>query len=121
MGEKQMNGFILLLLAIFCEVVGSSNLKASQGFTLVLPSIVTVLGYGLSFWLFSLSLRTLSLSTAYAVWAGLGVAGTTAVSVIIFRELLTMERVIAMLLIIGGVVLLHSDMENKQAEKERST
>ncbi len=59
-----MNGWALLLLAIVSEVAGSTALKASQGFSKLLPSLVVVLGYGLAFYFLSLSLKTIPLNTA---------------------------------------------------------
>lgn len=69
-----MSGWTYLFLAILSEILASSALKASQGFSRFLPSLVVVGGYGLAFYFLSLSLKTVPLSLAYAVWAGVGTA-----------------------------------------------
>jgi len=63
-----VNGWTLLLLAIVLEVIGSTGLKASQGFSKLLPSLLVVLGYAGAFYFLSLALKTIPLNTAYAVW-----------------------------------------------------
>lgn len=67
-----MNGWTLLLLAIVLEVIGSTGLKASQGFSKLLPSLLVVLGYAGAFYFLSLALKTIPLNMAYAVWSGAG-------------------------------------------------
>ena len=69
-----MSWWTYLFLAILSEILASSALKASQGFSRFLPSLVVVGGYGLAFYFLSLSLKTVPLSLAYAVWAGVGTA-----------------------------------------------
>ena len=71
-----MSGWTYLFLAILSEILASSALKASQGFSRFLPSLVVVGGYGLAFYFLSLSLKTVPLSLAYAVWAGVGTLPT---------------------------------------------
>ncbi len=69
-----MNGWWFLLVAIVSEVIGSTGLKASQGFSKLGPSLVVALGYASAFYFMSLALKTIPLNTAYAVWSGLGTA-----------------------------------------------
>ncbi|MEH7386902.1 multidrug efflux SMR transporter, partial [Bacillus sp. JJ1521] len=71
-----MNAYILLILAIISEVFGSSMLKATDGFKKFLPSVGVIIGYGLAFYALSLTLKTLPLGLAYAIWAGVGTALT---------------------------------------------
>lgn len=101
------NAFMLLLAAITSEIVGTTSLKFSDGFTRPLPSLIVVLGYGLSFYLMSLSLRHIPLGTAYAIWSGLGTAATAAIGVLIWKESLDSARLIGIALIIVGVVVLN--------------
>ncbi|MCC3359516.1 DMT family transporter [Bacillus sp. REN16] len=102
-----MNAYILLLLAIISEVFGSSMLKATDGFKRILPSLGVVIGYGLAFYALSLTLTTLPLGLAYAIWAGLGTALTALVGIIIYKETIDMKKILGFLLIIGGVILLN--------------
>ncbi|GAA3907386.1 multidrug efflux SMR transporter [Halomonas cibimaris] len=98
--------FIYLILAIVAEVVATSALKASAGFTRPVPSAVVVLGYGLAFYLLSLVLRTLPVGVAYAIWAGLGIVLVTLVGVVAFGERPDVPAVVGISLIVAGVVVL---------------
>ncbi|MCS7067691.1 MAG: multidrug efflux SMR transporter [Meiothermus sp.] len=102
-----MNGWWLLLLAIISEVIGSTALKASQGFTRLLPSVVVVLGYGLAFYFLSLTLKTLPLNTAYAVWSGLGTALIAVLGWLMLKEPMNSAIALGIALIIVGVVILN--------------
>ncbi|MET3290041.1 UNVERIFIED_CONTAM: multidrug transporter EmrE-like cation transporter [Brevibacillus sp. OAP136] len=98
--------YLLLLLAILTEIVATTSLKLSDGFTRLVPSIVVVIGYAVSFYMLSLSLRGLPLGTAYAIWSGLGTALTVVVGIILWQESISPLRIIGILTIIAGVVLL---------------
>lgn len=102
-----MNGWWLLLLAIISEVIGSTALKASQGFTRLLPSLVVVLGYGLAFYFLSLTLKTIPLNTAYAVWSGLGTALIAVLGWLVLKEPMNLPIALGIGLIIVGVVVLN--------------
>lgn len=98
--------FVYLVLAIVAEVIATSALKASMGFTRPLPSVVVVVGYGLAFYLLSLVLRTLPVGVAYAIWAGLGIVLVTLVGIVVFGEKPDLPAVLGISLIVTGVVLL---------------
>lgn len=98
--------FVYLVLAIVAEVIATSALKASVGFTRPLPSVVVVVGYGLAFYLLSLVLRTLPVGVAYAIWAGLGIVLVTLVGIVVFGEKPDLPAVIGISLIVAGVVML---------------
>lgn len=98
--------FVYLVLAIVAEVIATSALKASLGFTRPLPSVVVVVGYGLAFYLLSLVLRTLPVGVAYAIWAGLGIVLVTLVGIFVFGEKPDVPAVIGISLIVAGVVML---------------
>lgn len=98
--------FVYLVLAIVAEVIATSALKASMGFTRPLPSVVVVVGYGLAFYLLSLVLRTLPVGVAYAIWAGLGIVLVTLVGIVVFGEKPDLPAVLGISLIVAGVVLL---------------
>ena len=102
-----MKAWLLLALAVVSEVIADSSLKASQGFTRLVPSILAVVGYLSALFLFSTSLKTLPLSLAYAVWAGLGITGAVLVGVFFWREQLTLLHIVAIALIIAGIVLIN--------------
>ncbi len=98
--------FVYLVLAIVAEVIATSALKASLGFTRPLPSVVVVVGYGLAFYLLSLVLRTLPVGVAYAIWAGLGIVLVTLVGIVAFGEKPDLPAVVGISLIVAGVVML---------------
>ena len=98
--------FVYLVLAIVAEVIATSALKASMGFTRPLPSVVVVVGYGLAFYLLSLVLRTLPVGVAYAIWAGLGIVLVTLVGIVVFGEKPDLPAVIGISLIVAGVVMM---------------
>ncbi|WP_286201478.1 multidrug efflux SMR transporter [Bacillus sp. ISL-4] len=101
-----MNPYAFLAIAILSEVFGSSLLKVSNGFKRLFPSIGVVIGMGLAFYCLSLSLLTIPLGTAYAIWSGIGTALTALVGVIVYKESFNMKKFLGLVLIIGGVVVL---------------
>lgn len=98
-------GYWYLVVAILSEVVATSALNASQGFTRLWPSMVTVVGYCLAFYFLSLTLRTVPMGIAYAVWAGAGIVLIALSGAIFFKQLPDLPAVLGMLFIIVGVVL----------------
>ncbi|MCS7279078.1 MAG: multidrug efflux SMR transporter [Thermodesulfobacteriaceae bacterium] len=104
--------FICLIIAIILEVLGTTNMKLSQGFTKILPSILMFVFYGLSFAFLTLALKKIDMSIAYAIWSGVGTALVTIVGIVLFKESITVLKLISIGLIILGVVGLHL-MEGK--------
>lgn len=98
--------FVWLILAIGAEVLATSALKASMGFTRPLPSLLVVVGYAVAFYLLSLVLRTLPVGITYAIWAGLGIVLVTLVGIVIFGEKPDLPAVLGITLIVTGVVIL---------------
>ena len=98
--------FVYLILAIVAEVIATSALKASVGFTRPLPSLLVVGGYGVAFYLLSLVLRTLPVGITYAIWAGLGIVLVTLVGIMVFGEKPDLPAVLGISLIVAGVVTL---------------
>lgn len=96
--------YLFLLGAIISEVIGTSALKASSGFSRLWPSVIVVISYALSFFLLSLTLKKMGVGTAYAIWSGLGIALIVLVGVIYFKESLSVLKVTSLLLIIIGVI-----------------
>jgi small multidrug resistance pump len=99
--------YLLLGLAIVAEVIATSALKASAGFTRLGPSLLTVAGYGLAFWLLSLTLRQLPTGVVYAIWSGVGIVLITLVGWLWFKEPLDAPALIGLGLIISGVAVLN--------------
>ncbi len=102
-----MNGYVLLGIAIALELFATSMLKASAGFTKLVPSIVFIAGMSSSFYILSQALAVIPLSTAYAIWSGVGTALTALIGVLIWKEQLNLYSVLGILLIVMGVVLLN--------------
>ncbi|MBW4080670.1 multidrug efflux SMR transporter [Paenibacillus sp. S150] len=96
-----------LAVSIASELLGTSMLKASQGFTRLIPSLVTVVAFVCSFFFLSISLKSIPLNTAYAIWSGLGTVVTVIVSVVIWKEKINTASVVGIALIIIGVVVLN--------------
>ena len=98
--------WILLLIAGLLEVVWAYTMKLSQGFTRTGATTVTVLAMLASFGLLSISMKTLPLGTAYAVWTGIGAVGAFAVGIVMLGEPVNATRVMAAVLIVSGMVLM---------------
>lgn len=99
--------YLYLIIAIATEIIGTSFLKTSEGFTKLWPTIGTLLSFGICFYFLSLTIKFLPLNITYATWAGLGLVLTTIVSVIVFKENVNLISIISIGLIIVGVVLLN--------------
>jgi small multidrug resistance pump len=99
--------YLYLVIAILVEVTATSALKASAGFSRLWPSIVVVVGYGLSFFFLSLTLRTIPVGVVYAIWSGIGIVLITAVAWILFKQALDMPALIGMGLIVAGVAVIN--------------
>lgn len=99
--------YLFLALAIVFEVIGSSFLKLSDGFSIIIPSAVVLISYGICFYFFSLSLKTINLGFAYAIWGGLGIILTTLISVFIFKEKLDLAAIVGITLIVSGVLVMN--------------
>ena len=101
-----------LILAILFEVIGTTSMKLSEGFTKTLPSVVMFVFYLLSLTALTFALKKFDVSTAYAIWSGLGTALITVVGFYLFKESVTTTKVISIALIIIGVVGLHLSGEH---------
>ncbi|WP_334154056.1 DMT family transporter [Tepidimonas sp.] len=102
-----MNPWLLLALAIAAEVVGTSALKASDGFTRLVPSLVVVVGYVVSFYCLSLVLRHIPVGITYAVWSGLGIVLITVAAFVLYGQRIDLAGWIGMGLIVAGVLVLN--------------
>ena len=101
-----MNNWVYLGLAIFSEVIATASLKSTEGFTRLVPSIVVVVGYAAAFYFLSLTLDTIPIGVAYAVWSGVGVATITLVSFVVYDQKIDTAGLIGIGLIVAGVIVL---------------
>lgn len=100
--------YLYLFLAIVAEVIATSSLKAAEGFTKLVPSLLVVIGYFAAFFLLSLVLRSMTVGIAYAIWSGVGIVLLALVGAVAFREIPDTAAVIGMGLIIAGVIVIHA-------------
>ncbi|KLD97948.1 quaternary ammonium compound efflux SMR transporter SugE [Aliarcobacter butzleri] len=98
-----MSWGILVLAGIF-EIFWAIGLKYTDGFTKLIPSLFTIIAMLVSFWLLSLSLKTLPLGTAYAVWVGIGTIGTVIAGIMLFGDSINIIRIISIAFIILGII-----------------
>jgi len=99
--------WFILGLAIVTEVIATSSLKLSDGFTRLWPSVVVVVAYGISFYCLALTMKTLPIGIIYAAWSGLGIVLVTLVGWFFFKQHLDIPALIGMALIIAGVVIMN--------------
>lgn len=99
--------YLYLTIAVFAEVVATTALKAADGFTRPIPSVVVVVGYGVAFYFLSRCLEVLPVGIAYAIWSGLGVVLVTILGVVIYRQHLDLAAVLGVGLILAGVVVIN--------------
>ena len=102
-----MQNWLSLVIAIGCEVAATSALKASEGFTRPLPSVVVVTGYVLAIYLLSLTLRTIPVGVAYAIWSGVGVALIAVIGWLFLGQKLDAPAIAGLVLIVAGVVVIN--------------
>ena len=95
-----------LSIAILAEVIATSSLKAVEGFTRLIPSLIVVFGYGTAFYFLSLTLRTMQLGTAYAIWSGVGTVLISLVAWLLYNQKLDAPSILGMALIISGVIII---------------
>ncbi|WP_404295827.1 DMT family transporter [Halomonas sp.] len=96
--------FVYLAVAIVAEVVATSALKATEGFTRLWPSLLVIVGYALAFYMLSLVLRTMPVGIVYAIWAGLGIVLVAVVGLVVYGQRPDLPAVIGIGLIVAGVL-----------------
>ncbi|GLQ15770.1 DMT family transporter [Maritalea porphyrae] len=99
--------YLYLLIAIVGEVIATSALKAADGFSQTIPSILVVVGYGVAFYYLSLTLKTIPLGITYAVWSGVGIFAVSIVGWVYYRQPLDIAAIAGMAMILGGVLVIH--------------
>jgi small multidrug resistance pump len=95
-----------LFIAIVSEVVATSALRSSHGFTRLLPSVLVVAGYGSAFYFLSLTLKSIPMGIAYAIWSGIGICLVSLAGLVLYRQALDLMAILGIALIVVGVVLI---------------
>lgn len=103
-----MTNWTILALAIVAEVIATTALKASEGFTRLGPSLVVVAGYGCAFYALSLALRTIPLGLAYAVWSGVGILLLAVIGWLVFKQPLSLVQAGGIVCIVVGILLVYA-------------
>jgi|TARA_B100000530_G_scaffold32604_1_gene19221 small multidrug resistance pump len=101
-----MNKWIYLTLAIFSEVLATASLKSTEGFTKLWPSVLVLVGYSAAFYFLSMTLDSIPIGVAYAIWSGVGVAAITLVSIFFLDQKIDTAGFIGIGLIVAGVIVL---------------
>ena len=99
--------YIYLIVAVVFEVIATTALKQTEGFTRLLPSLVSISGYALAFYFLSLPLRTMPVGVVYALWCGAGIIFITAIGWVWFRQALDLPALAGMGLIMAGVIVIN--------------
>ena len=99
--------FVYLAIAIVAEVVATSALRASEQLTRLIPSLQVVAGYATAFYFLSLTLESIPVGVAYAIWSGLGIVLITIVGAVLFRQIPDAPAIAGMALIIAGVAIMN--------------
>jgi small multidrug resistance pump len=99
--------WVFLSIAILAEVIATSALKSSEGFSKIIPSGVVIVCYGISFYFLSLTLKTIPVGIAYAIWSGVGITLISIIGYFIYRQSLDLSAILGILLIIAGVIVIN--------------
>lgn len=104
--EIIMNTYVILVISICAETLATTMIKASEGFSRLLPSIVVVLGYAISFYGLSQVVKTMNIGIAYAIWAGMGIFLVSIMSFLIYKQRLDLPAIAGMVLIAVGIMII---------------
>lgn len=102
-----MKSWLFLGVAILSEVIATSALKASDGFSKTTPSTIVLVGYGLAFYFLSLTLKTIPVGVAYAVWSGVGIVGVSIIGLLLFKQKLDFPALLGIGFILTGVIIMN--------------
>ncbi len=102
-----MKAGLFLIIAILCEIVATTFLKKTEEFTKLIPSIITVLGYVGAFYFLSLSLKTIPMGIAYALWSAIGIVFITIIGVLVYKQTPDLPAIIGIAFIVCGVVIIN--------------
>jgi small multidrug resistance pump len=99
--------WLLFVGTVMFEVAGTVSMKLSEGFAKLVPSLLIFVFYGLSFVLLTLTLKTMNVSTIYAMWSGLGTSLVAVIGVVYFKEVMNVSKALGIGLVVLGVILIH--------------
>ncbi len=99
--------YIYLIVAVVAETIGTTALQASQQFTRLLPSVIVLAAYGVSFFMLGLTLKVMPVGIVYAIWSGLGIVLIAVIGFVVFGQKLDLAAVLGMALILFGIVVIH--------------
>jgi small multidrug resistance pump len=99
--------YLYLGVAIIAEVIATTALRAADGFTQLWPSIISIVGYVVAFYFLSLTLRTMPVGIAYALWSGVGIVLISLAGWLLYKQLLDLPAIIGMGLIMAGVIVIN--------------
>lgn len=100
------NPYFILAISICAETLATTMMKASYGFTRLIPSIVVVIGYAVSFYGLSQVVKTMNIGIAYAIWAGMGILLVSIMSFVIYKQKLDLPALVGMVFIVAGVIII---------------
>jgi small multidrug resistance pump len=99
--------YLILALAVLAETIGTTALQASQQFTRMGPSVLVVIAYSISFYLLSITLRSMPVGIVYALWSGLGIILIAGIGWVVFEQRLDLPAVVGLGMIVGGIAVIH--------------
>lgn len=102
-----MKKYLLLFIAIIFETIATSALKSTEQFTRPIPTIITVLGYAAAFYFLSLTLKSIPVGIAYAIWSGVGIILITVAGIFLYKQIPDIPAIIGLFLIIAGVLIIN--------------
>lgn len=105
-GTLEIMNYLFLSLAIIAEVIATTVLKASNGFTVLVPAVSALLIYGVSFYFMSLCMRTIPTGIVYAIWSGVGIVLISLAAYFVYKQSLDIPAIIGISMIVGGVIVI---------------
>lgn len=99
--------YLVLLLAVLSETIGTAALQASQQFTKFWPSLIVVIAYSISFYFLAVALRTIPLGIAYAFWSGLGIVFIAGIGYLVYGQKLDLPAIVGLGMILSGIIIIH--------------
>ncbi len=106
-GTVMQGNYVALVAAVICEVIATAALKETNGFTRLVPSLVTVAGYALAFYLLAIPLKTMPVGVVYAIWSGAGIILITMIGWVWFRQMLDLPAFAGIGMILAGVLVIN--------------
>lgn len=102
-----MIAYLYLGIAIAAEVIATTALRAANGFTVLIPSLISIVGYVVAFYFLSLTLRTMPVGIAYAIWSGVGIVIVSLLGLLLYKQVLDLPALLGMGLIMAGVIVIN--------------